>query len=148
VPVQGRDEKCRQISLTALLDRRISITKADRATGKNLRLFEEAVGIEAGEPVNLNTQAWMNRAIPGRFVLGAQNEPARAVLLRIIQMTHYRFYWLVRNQPFHQGWVINLQPLTEGIVREPGGGYHYPWILWPGAQPLPPMPLPPPPAKP
>jgi hypothetical protein len=143
VPVHGRNRGCQSIPLTALLDQKISIAKADRATGENLRLFEQTLGRSSGEPVFLNTQAWMNHAIPMHFTLEARNESARAVLLRIIHMTHYRFYWLVRNQPLHAGWVINLQPLTQGMVGDPaGGGYRSPWVLWPGAQPLPPVPPP------
>ncbi len=92
------------------------------------------------EIVRVNTQVWINSNIPTHFVLGSENESARDVLLRIVKMTHYRFYWLVREQPFHEAWMINLQPLTGAIVRDSAGGFTYPWTLWPGSKPLPPKP--------
>lgn len=69
-----------------------------------------------------------------RVSLEARDEPARDVLLHIITATSYRFYWLAREGPFRQGWVINLMPLTGRIVKEAGGGFTYPWTLWPGAK--------------
>jgi hypothetical protein len=134
VPVRGRNANCQQKPLTALLDLKISIPPSDRPTYDNVRLFEQKLGSLAREPVSLLTEAWLNHTVPDHFILGANDEPAREVLLRIIRMTHYRFSWLVREQPFLSGWIINLEPVTKGLTRDHGGGTRADWVLWPGAK--------------
>jgi hypothetical protein len=142
VPFAGRDSQCHMRQIPALLDHEISITKGSGGIYEAVAAFEKALSLAAGEHTVINTQSWLNRVPNLRVSLDARNEPARDVLLHIIKATHYKFYWLVREQPLHQGWVINLLPLTRRIVREPGGGFHYPWTLWPGATPRPTWPAP------
>lgn len=100
--------------------------------------INSALSKRAGEPVHVITQAWLNRIPDLPVLFPSQSGTARDLLLTIIKTTHYRFYWLTREQPFRDGWAINLIPLTGRIVKETGG-FHYPWILWPGDGPLPAM---------
>ncbi len=134
VPVEARDKNCRLVKITALLDHPISIPKDTRGIYETIRMFDSALSRAAGERTTTNTQTWMNRIPDIRISIGAHDEPARNVLLTIIKATPYRFYWLVREQPYHGGWTINLMPLTGRIIKTPGG-YSYPWILWPGTDP-------------
>ncbi len=93
-------------------------------------MFDSALSKAAGEQTTTNTQSWMNRIPNEAISIGAQDQPAREILLAIIRATHYRFYWLAREQPYHGGWTINLMPLAGKISKEPGGSYSYPWLPW------------------
>lgn len=133
--------------IETLLDKKISFPAASRPLFETVRLFEDTLGSRVGQVVVVNTQSWLNSGIfELRVSLGAQNEPARDVLLRIIKSTHYRYYWLVRTGPGKPSWAVNLQPLLGQIIRSPGN-FAYPRILWPGARPLPPIQPPPPPVR-
>jgi hypothetical protein len=111
-PIEARDKNCRLVKITALLDHRISLEQKTRGIYETIRVFDSELSKVAGEKTTTNTQSWMNR-IPNEAVLiGAQDQPAREVLLAIIRATHYRFHWVAREQPYHGGWTINLIPLT------------------------------------
>jgi hypothetical protein len=130
VPIEARDQHCRLVKITSLLDHRISLPKETRGIFETIRAFDSALTAAAGEQTTTNTQSWMNRVADFPISIGAQNTPAREILLTIIRETHYRFYWLAREQPFHSGWTINLLPLTRPVNKEPGGSYSYSWIPW------------------
>ena len=131
VPVAGRDARCRSVGITALLDRRISLPAITMRIYNAIAIIESALSKQTGEPINVNTQCWLNRIPDLEVSLPPETAPARDFLLAIIKATHYRFYWLVREQPYRRGWVINMIPLTRRVVKESGGGFHYPWVLWP-----------------
>jgi len=143
VPIAARDARCRSIGITALLDHRISIPATTMEIYRAIAVIESALSAQVGEYVHVNTQDWLNRIPDFELSLSRGPAPARDFLLAIIKATHYRFYWLVREQPYRRGWVINMIPLTRRVVKESGGGFHYPWVLWPGQKPLPPAPPPP-----
>jgi hypothetical protein len=131
VPFSGRDKTCRVIRIDPLLDQKISIPSENMSIYKAVAAVESALSRSVREPVHVSTQDWLNRIPDLKVSFPSRSGSVRDMLLTIIKTTHYRFYWLVREQPIHGGWTINVVPLTGRIVKEPGGGFHYPWILWP-----------------
>ncbi len=142
VPISARDRTCRVIGIDALLDQKISLPNDKMGIYRAVAAIESAMSRNAREPVYVNTQDWINRIPDLKVSFPSTSEPARDILLTVIKATHYRFYWLARERPLRGGWTINVIPLTGRTVREPGGGFRDPGILWPGQLPLPPMPPP------
>jgi len=82
----------------ALLDARISIPDADRTAFEMIRAIASAVESKAATKVILGSVP-TNVLIQTRLHEGAQNETARAVLIRCLQATNAPLSWRVLYGP-------------------------------------------------
>jgi hypothetical protein len=128
VPASARDKTCHMTGIKPVLDEQISLPGEDMAIYTAVAAIESALSQKIGEPVHINTQDWLNRIPNLKVSFPSRSASARDLLVTVIKATHFRFYWLTREQPIHAGWVINLKPLTGRIVKDAGGGFAYPWI--------------------
>lgn len=134
VPVVARDAKCRPAAIRDLLDSVVTVPGREMHMYEAVRAMEAELSEAAGERVNLGAQEWLNGILDLKVRFATTTGPARDLLLSMIKATHYRFYWLMREQPIRGGWAINLIPLQSRSGRT----LPHPRILWPGQQPLPP----------
>lgn len=111
VPVAGRDTK--PMRTARLLDQTISVPSGNMGIYSAVAVIESALSKRAGEPVHVITQEWLNRIRDLKVSFPSRPGPARDLLLTVIRTTHYRFYWLAREQPFRDGWASNLMPLDR-----------------------------------
>jgi hypothetical protein len=139
IPQTTRDQLCNEVSYLPLLDRKISIPFGKRKILESAELLSKALSEQTGLRVSC-----CQSAIAGypwgleEVEIGAEDEPARDVLRRLIAATlHGRpdpYFWLLRCDPHPAGWCfINLMrtPLAAPTPSEPlpppSGGN--PWFV-------------------
>ncbi|MDQ6664164.1 MAG: hypothetical protein M3Z23_07205, partial [Acidobacteriota bacterium] len=123
IPTHTRDTLGRQIEITPLLDRRVSITAGTRTIAETANLMTAELSAQTGLRVSC-CQAFV-AGIPWGMTsvtFEAHDEPARSVLKRLIasdlQGKPNGYYWLQRCDPLPSAWCfINLSYLPGKAER-------------------------------
>ncbi len=94
-----------------VLDRRISIPMGMRMVLEHAKLLAKELSKQTGARIDC-CQPFVAGVPWGleKIWYGAQDEPARNVLIDLIRATHGRSYWLMRCDPGGASCFINLQP--------------------------------------
>lgn len=115
-PTRTRDQLCNEVDYLPLLDRPVTIPHGKRRIMESANLMAEALAEQTGVSI-----ACCQSAIGGvpwgleEIEFGAENEPARAVLERLIEATvrgrPNPYYWLLRCDPQPSPWgcALNLR---------------------------------------
>lgn len=122
VPTTTHDTHGNIVPATPLLDRRITIQLGKRRIAESAQLMVEALSAQTGLHISC-CQAWVAEGRPWGMAIaqfGADNEPARHVLERLILFNdqwqdNSRNYWLLRCD---SGWCsINVESVWGGQCR-------------------------------
>ena len=119
VPTHTRDANGRIVSITPLLDRRVTIAGGSRKILESANMMANALSVQTGLHVSCCQEAiggypW---GMPEMY-FEAQDEPARSVLKRLLVAASgnqpNRDYWLQRCDPAPSGWCfINWMPMSR-----------------------------------
>jgi hypothetical protein len=112
VATRTHDEQGRLISLTPVLDRRITIPFGSRHPFEHIELFDRILTAVSGVRVTTSNRVEGNLDTPG-LEFGAQDEPARNVLRRLLQMLPGRSYYSMTCQPVGPWCFINVAAIRD-----------------------------------
>ena len=112
IPAMVKNRDGNLVAARAVLDTRISISKAERTCGETLAVICSAVQKATGERFTLGMIP-MPLVGGERIRVGASNEPARSVLIRILAGVQSRLSWQVFYDPGLRWHILNLHVVPE-----------------------------------
>jgi hypothetical protein len=110
VATRTRDTQGQSIEVMPLLDRHVTIASGSRMVLEHANLVAEELSHQTGAHVSC-CQAFVAGVPWGmeKIQFGADDEPARSVLIRLIRATRGQYYWLMRCDPTGDWCFINLK---------------------------------------
>jgi hypothetical protein len=107
VPAQIRDREGRWVRVRAVLDAPLSITAEERSLHDLIEVICRAVSEETGFKIWKGTAPW-GYFQQRRVTLGADQEPARTVLLRALGTTGRSWSWRLLYAPGDAAFALNI----------------------------------------
>jgi len=107
VPRQTRDASDRLIPVTPVLDTRITVAAKPRSAMDLLGEICKAVSLVSGQPVGIGTVP-TNALYQQKIEIGANNEPARQVLEKLIVASRMSLSWRLLYDPGLKIYYLNI----------------------------------------
>lgn len=118
VPVQIQNKDGRLIDLIPILDVPITLPEQERSGIKALQDITQAISKLTGTQIIVGTIP-LNLFLP-RTRLAAANEPARDVIVRLVQSTNRKLSWQLLYDPGARLYALNLHIVLSEIMSPAG----------------------------